>query len=97
MIAALRGKLRRKLEDRVVVESGGVGYEVFLPPVTLLPLTPTEVKRGVTANGAASKAQVQRGVQRLLGLPHLPRPSHVADALGLALIGFSRVTGRAPR
>lgn len=33
MIASLRGKLRRKLEDRVVVESGGVGYEVFLPPV----------------------------------------------------------------
>ena len=65
--------------------------------VTLLPLTPTEAKRGVTANGAASKAQVQRGVQRLLGLPHLPRPSHVADALGLALIGLSRVTGRIPR
>ena len=35
MIASLRGKLRRKLENRVVVESGGVGYEVFLPPVTL--------------------------------------------------------------
>ena len=33
MIASLRGKLRRKLEDRVVMESGGVGYEVFLPPV----------------------------------------------------------------
>jgi Holliday junction DNA helicase RuvA len=34
MIASLRGKLRRKLENRVVVESAGVGYEVFLPPVT---------------------------------------------------------------
>jgi Holliday junction DNA helicase RuvA len=33
MIAALRGKLRRKLEDRVVLEAAGVGYEVFLPPV----------------------------------------------------------------
>lgn len=33
MIAALRGRLRKKLEDRVVVESAGVGYEVFLPPV----------------------------------------------------------------
>ena len=33
MIASLRGKLRKKLADRVVVESGGVGYEVFLPPV----------------------------------------------------------------
>ncbi len=34
MIASLRGKLRRKLEDRVVVEAAGVGYEVFVPPVT---------------------------------------------------------------
>ena len=34
VIASLRGKLRRKLEDRVVVEAAGVGYEVFLPPVT---------------------------------------------------------------
>lgn len=33
MIASLRGRLRRRLEDRVVVESSGVGYEVFLPPV----------------------------------------------------------------
>ena len=35
MIASLRGKLRRKLDDRVVVESAGVGYEVLVPPVVL--------------------------------------------------------------
>ena len=35
MIASLRGKLSRKLEDRVVVDAGGVGYEVFVPPVVL--------------------------------------------------------------
>jgi Holliday junction DNA helicase RuvA len=33
MIASVRGKLRRKFEDRVVVEAAGVGYEVFVPPV----------------------------------------------------------------
>jgi Holliday junction DNA helicase RuvA len=33
MIASLRGRLRRRLEDRVIVESAGVGYEVVLPPV----------------------------------------------------------------
>lgn len=64
--------------------------------VTVLPLAPAEVKRAVTRSGRASKAQVQRGVQRLLGLASAPRPSHVADALGLALIGLSRVTGRFP-
>lgn len=46
MIASLRGKLRKKLEDRVVVESGGVGYEVFLPPVTL-----RAISRSVAGDG----------------------------------------------
>lgn len=65
--------------------------------VTVLPLAPAEVKRLVAANGSASKAQVQRGVQRLLRLAYLPRPAHVADALGLATTGVSRVIGRLPR
>jgi Holliday junction DNA helicase RuvA len=33
MIATLAGRLRRKLEDRVILECGGLGYEVFLPPI----------------------------------------------------------------
>ena len=33
MIALIRGRLRRKYEDRVVIEAAGVGYEVVLPPV----------------------------------------------------------------
>ncbi len=60
-------------------------------------LSPSEVKRAVTGNGGAGKAQVQRGVQTLLGLKDLPRPSHVADALGLAVTGLARVTGITPR
>ena len=35
MIATLSGRLRRRSEDRVVVECGGIGYEVFLPPIAL--------------------------------------------------------------
>jgi len=58
--------------------------------VTVLALAPAEVKRAITANGAASKGQIQTGVQRLLGLAAAPRPSHVADALALALTGLSR-------
>jgi crossover junction endodeoxyribonuclease RuvC len=64
--------------------------------VSVLALAASEVKRAVTGNGAAGKSQMQRGVQTLLGLAELPRPSHVADALGLALTGMSRVTGRLP-
>jgi Holliday junction DNA helicase RuvA len=33
MIASLRGRLRRRSEGRVILESAGVGYEVVLPPV----------------------------------------------------------------
>ncbi|MBI4637521.1 MAG: Holliday junction DNA helicase RuvA [Candidatus Rokubacteria bacterium] len=35
MIATLTGRVRRKLEDRIVLECGGIGYEVFLPPVAI--------------------------------------------------------------
>lgn len=60
-------------------------------------LAPSEVKRAVTGNGSAGKAQVQRGVQTLLGLKEVPHPSHVADALGLAVTGLARITGITPR
>jgi len=33
MIALIRGRLRRKHDDRVVVDAAGVGYEIVLPPV----------------------------------------------------------------
>jgi crossover junction endodeoxyribonuclease RuvC len=64
--------------------------------VTVVALAPSEVKRAMTGNGAAGKAQVQRAVQTVLGLKDLPRPSHVADALGLAATGMSRITGQFP-
>jgi crossover junction endodeoxyribonuclease RuvC len=65
--------------------------------VSVTALAPSEVKRAMTGNGSAGKAQVQRGVQTLLGLQDLPRPSHVADALGLAVTGLARLTGITPR
>ncbi len=33
MIASLSGRVRRKLDDRIILECGGIGYEVFLPPI----------------------------------------------------------------
>jgi Holliday junction DNA helicase RuvA len=33
VIASLTGRLRRRFEDRIVLETGGVGYEVLLPPI----------------------------------------------------------------
>ena len=63
--------------------------------VGVVALAPAEVKRAMTGNGAAGKAQMQRAVQTVLGLKDPPRPSHVADALGLAASGMARITGHA--
>jgi crossover junction endodeoxyribonuclease RuvC len=64
--------------------------------VAVMALAPAAVKRAITANGAASKTQMQECVRRHLRLEALPRPSHVADALALALTGFWRLGGRLP-
>ncbi len=61
--------------------------------ILLVSVAPAEVKRAVTASGAAPKAQVARAVQALLALAAPPRPSHVADALALAYTGLSRARG----
>ena len=45
----------------------------------------TRIKKVLTGNGLASKVQVQRTVQAVLGLPQLPEPDDVADALAVAL------------
>jgi crossover junction endodeoxyribonuclease RuvC len=58
--------------------------------IALMTLPPATVKRAIAANGAASKEQIQLSVQRLLKLTRPPAPSHVADALALALTGLSR-------
>ncbi|MGB2985478.1 MAG: crossover junction endodeoxyribonuclease RuvC [Phycisphaerae bacterium] len=45
----------------------------------------TQVKRYLTGNGRATKAQMQRAIQTTLGLSALPEPADVADALAIAL------------
>lgn len=51
----------------------------------------TRVKKTVTGSGRASKDQVQRTIQRELGLAKLPEPPDVADALAVALCHFYQV------
>jgi len=46
---------------------------------------PTQVKKVMTGNGRAPKAQVQMSVARLLDLPDVPDPPDVADALAIAM------------
>src|SRR2546426_1755057 len=50
MIATLSGLIRKKLEDRIVLECGGVGYEVFLPPIAIKRLEHVTAGRGDKAS-----------------------------------------------
>ena len=51
----------------------------------VLEFGPHEVKVAVTGYGRASKEQVQKMVQALLGMSVLPRPDDAADALAVAI------------
>jgi crossover junction endodeoxyribonuclease RuvC len=50
----------------------------------------TRIKKTVTGHGRAAKDQVQRTIQRELGLAALPKPPDVADALAAALCHYYR-------
>jgi crossover junction endodeoxyribonuclease RuvC len=53
--------------------------------VKLLSYSSTRIKKAVTGKGHATKTQVQRMVQNLLGLRESPKPVDVTDALAMAM------------
>lgn len=59
---------------------------------------PTDVKLAVAGHGGADKEAVGRMVQLQFGLPSLPEPPDLADALAVALTHLlrGRVAGRTP-
>jgi crossover junction endodeoxyribonuclease RuvC len=48
----------------------------------------TRIKKTLTGNGRASKAQIQHAIMAELGLDRLPEPHDVADACAIALCHF---------
>jgi crossover junction endodeoxyribonuclease RuvC len=53
--------------------------------VPVVEYTPLEVKQAVAGYGRADKKQMQEMVRVLMGLPDIPRPDDVADALAVAI------------
>jgi crossover junction endodeoxyribonuclease RuvC len=51
----------------------------------------TRIKKTITGHGRASKVQMQHAMLRELGLPTLPEPPDVADALAAALCHYYAV------
>ena len=56
--------------------------------VPVVSYSASRVKKTVTGSGRAAKDQVQRTIQRELGLAKLPEPPDVADALAVALCHY---------
>ena len=64
---------------------GAVCLACGVHAVKLVNYPSTRIKKCITGNGHASKAQVQRMVQSLLKLKKAPEPVDVSDALAMAL------------
>lgn len=58
--------------------------------VPVISYSATSIKKTITGAGRASKDQVQRTIQRELGLATVPEPPDVADALAVALCHYYR-------
>ena len=65
----------------VALAAGSCGIKLASYPAT-------KIKKSITGNGMASKAQVQRAIQGLLGLKVQPEPPDIADALAVGLTHF---------
>jgi Holliday junction resolvasome RuvABC endonuclease subunit len=57
----------------------------------------TQIKKMLTGNGHASKAQMQRAVAGTLRLARLPEPHDVADAIAIGLAGLRLLSAEKPR
>ena len=64
-------------------------------PIRHLPAT--EVKKSLTGNGHATKAQMQNAIASLFNLPEPPSPPDVADALAIALCAATRIALGSPQ
>ena len=55
---------------------------------------PLRVKMVLTGNGRAEKRQIQSKVRKILKLRKLPRPTHAADALAVAICHWQTKNGK---
>ena len=59
-------------------------YEAMKHNLEILEYTPLQVKKAITSNGQAKKAQLQKAIQIIMKLDEIPKPDDAADAIGLA-------------
>ncbi|MBF6567374.1 MAG: Holliday junction branch migration protein RuvA [Candidatus Binataceae bacterium] len=90
MIAAITGRLRSRDSNRIVVETGGIGYEVFVPLSTFyrLPMTGAavslEIRQVVREDALMLYGFIEPAEKLAFDL--LMRVQHVGPKLALAIL-----------
>ena len=59
-------------------------HEIARRGINFYEYTPLQVKKALTGNGAAKKAQLQKAIQLIFWLTELPTPDDAADAIAIA-------------
>ena len=68
-----------------------VMYEAAKKWTAVLEYTPLQVKKAITGNGRAGKAQLQNAIKMLMRLETIPKPDDAADAIGLAYMWYLNI------
>lgn len=87
-VMAIERLFERSSVSTVLQTAHGVGVIMLAAARRGIPVhqyTPSEVKKALTGNGRADKAQMTQMVTRVLGLSEAPQPADAADALALAV------------
>lgn len=63
---------------------GVILYEAMKHDIPTLEYTPLQVKKAITSNWQAKKAQLQNAIKMIFRLESIPKPDDAADAIWLA-------------
>ena len=69
-----------------VAEARGIALmTVARSGAPVVEFTPAQIKKATTGDGKAPKIGMQKMVQKLLNIDHIPKPDDAADALAIAI------------
>jgi crossover junction endodeoxyribonuclease RuvC len=74
---------------------GIIYLSVFQNNISMIEITPKEVKNSLVGHGGADKYQVKEAIKKLLKITNI-KSFHASDALAIALTAFYRKISRKP-
>ena len=93
-IESLFFNLNAKSASAVGQAIGVVKLAAARKKVSVVEYPPLRIKMVLTGHGRAKKKEIQSRVRKILKLHRLPKPSHVADALAVAICHWRTLNGK---